>query len=66
MLINNFTLKEARMYRGKTVKEMADHLKIHVQTYARIEKEPDRATFNQGKMIADFLEMEVNNINFFN
>ncbi|MCI7599602.1 MAG: helix-turn-helix domain-containing protein [Megasphaera sp.] len=45
---------------------MADYLHIHVQTYRKIEKNPELATIKQAKMISEYLNMPYDNINFFN
>lgn len=66
MEIKNLSLKEARMLRDRTHREVAEELNIHEQTYAKIERNPARATFEQGKKICKFLNFNIEQINFFN
>ena len=49
----SFTVKQARMYAGKTQREMAKHLKINVQTYRKIEVSSKSATIEQAKKISE-------------
>ena len=60
-----YTVEQARKLRNKSQQQMALHLKIHVQTYRKIEKNPENATIKQAKEISDFLEMPYDEINFF-
>lgn len=60
------TLKQARLIREKSQCEMAECLGIHVQTYRRIEENPDNATIWQAKKIADFLDVHYDHIFFAN
>ncbi len=59
-----YTIAEARRLRNKKQQELADFLHIHVQTYRKIENDPERATIKQAKLIAKFLNMPYDNINF--
>lgn len=61
----NFTLKQARLLKGLTQKDMAHHLGVHVQTYSKMEKQPDEITIGEAKKISEILEMSYDVI-FFN
>ena len=61
MLLN---LRQARRIKDKTQDEMANLLNIHVQTYRKIEENPDLATVEQAKKIAQYLNLPYNE-NFF-
>lgn len=58
------TLKQARRALGFTQDEMADLLGVHVQTYRKIESNPDVATIGQAKAISKKLGMDYNCIFF--
>lgn len=60
-----FTLKQARLLKGYTQLDVAKHLKVHVQTYARMEKYPDTVKVGEAKSICDLFEMSCDDI-FFN
>ena len=49
------SLKQMRLIKGKTQDEMAELLNIHVQTYRKLEENPDEATIKQAKKISEFL-----------
>lgn len=42
-----YTVKQARLLSGKTQQEMADHLGVHVQTYAKLERNPEKMTIER-------------------
>ena len=58
------SIRQARRAKDITQKEMAESLKIHVQTYQRIEKYPETATIAQARAIADRLGMSYNDLIF--
>lgn len=58
------SLRQARRLMEKTQIEMAKMLKINVMTYRKIEENPDIATIEQAKKIADFLGVNYNEIFF--
>ena len=60
----NLNLRQARRLKEKTQDEMADLLNIHVQTYRKIEENPDDTTIGQAKKIADFLGIPYDDIFF--
>ena len=59
-----YTIKQARMLRGKTQAEMANCLGICRDTYRAIEQTPERATVRQAKAISSFLEIDIEQIIF--
>lgn len=58
------SIRQARRAKEITQKEMAESLKIHVQTYQRIEKNPETATIAQARAIAKKLGMTYNDLIF--
>lgn len=48
-----YTIKQARLLSGKTQKDMAKCLNMHVQTYRKIEENPDRVTIGQARTISE-------------
>ena len=58
------TLKQARLIRELTQDQMAELLNIHVQTYRKIEQNPDEATIGQAKRISKKLDLDYNEIFF--
>ena len=51
----DLSLKQMRLIKEKTQDEMAEKLGIHVQTYRKLEENPDEVTVKQAKIISDFL-----------
>jgi len=62
--MEKITLKQARLLREKTQENLAEYLGIHVQTYRKIEENPNEATIGQAKKIAKFLGFEYDIIFF--
>lgn len=58
------SLRQARRLKDKTQIEMAELLKVHVMTYRKIEENPDLATIEQAKKIAEYLGIDYNEIFF--
>lgn len=58
------SLRQARRLKDKTQIEMASMLKIHVQTYRKIESNPNLATIEQVKKISEYLDVPYNEIFF--
>ena len=58
------TLKKARLVNEKTQQEMANAIGVYIDTYRKLEENPERTTIGQAKKIADFLGMSVNEIFF--
>lgn len=46
------TVKQARLLSEKTQRQMAEALSMHVDTYRKIEKQPDAATIKQANEIS--------------
>ena len=61
MLLN---LRQARRIRDKTQEEMATLLNVHVQTYRKIEENPNEATVEQAKKISNYLQVPYDEIFF--
>lgn len=59
-----YTVKQARHLAGKTQKQMAQALNIHVQTYQKIEKNPENATVKQAKIISNETNISLDDIIF--
>lgn len=58
------SLRQARRLKDKTQKDMAKMLKVHVMTYRKIEENPDLATIEQAKKMAEYLGVNYNEIFF--
>ena len=58
------TLKQSRLIKEKTQDEMAQILGVHVQTYRKLEENPENVTIGQAKKISSFLEISYNDIFF--
>lgn len=56
------SLKQMRLIKAKTQDEMAEKLGVHVQTYRKLEENPDEVTIKQAKIIADFLDVPYDDI----
>jgi len=56
------TLKQARLVREKTQRDMAEMLGVYVDTYRKLENDPGLVTINQAKKIADYLKMNIDDI----
>lgn len=60
-----FSLKQARLIKGLTQKEVAEKLGVNRDTYRRLEKYPDETTIKQAKQLSEILDMSYDFI-FFN
>ena len=60
----DLSLKQMRLIKEKTQDEMAEKLGIHVQTYRKLEENPDEVTVKQAKIISDFLGVSYDDIFF--
>ena len=58
------TLKQARVINEITQQKMADLLGIHLDTYRKIEKNPDLATIEQARKIAEATGVPVEQLFF--
>jgi transcriptional regulator with XRE-family HTH domain len=68
VMVMNFTLtlRQARAMRGFTQKELARRLGVHVQTYSKMEKEPEEVTIRDAKRISEILDVSYDLIFFDN
>ena len=57
-------LRQARRLKDKTQNEMAELLNMHVQSYRKLEENPDLTTIGQAKKISDFLGISYDEIFF--
>ena len=62
--METITLKQARLLREKTQDELANLLGIHVQTYRKLEENPDEVTVGQAKKLAEELGFSYDTIFF--
>lgn len=58
------TLKQTRLIKEKTQDDMAQMLGVHVQTYRKLEENPENITIGQAKKISSFLGISYNDIFF--
>lgn len=58
------TLKMARIGAGLTQQQVADALGIHVQTYARLEKHPEKMKMEQAIRFADLTGVDLSDLTF--
>ncbi|MDL2238148.1 helix-turn-helix domain-containing protein [Christensenellaceae bacterium OttesenSCG-928-K19] len=59
-----YTIKQARKLSDKSQQEMAQALGVHVQTYRKIENDPDSATIEQARIISKETGIPYNEIFF--
>ncbi|MGQ0419115.1 helix-turn-helix transcriptional regulator [Bacillus sp. HC-Mk] len=59
------TMRQARLVKGITQQEMAIKLNVHVDTYRKMEKNPDEVTIGNAKKISNLLGFSYDQI-FFN
>lgn len=60
----NLSLRQVRRLKDKTQEEIAQLLNVHVQTYRKLEENPEFITIGQAKKIADYLGISYNEIFF--
>ena len=58
------TPKGIRLLKGITQKEVAERLKIHPQTYSKLEKNPDMFTLKQAKEFSELFGVDCDQIFF--
>lgn len=63
-MLKRLSLKQARLVRGKTQNDLAKYLKIHVQTYRKLEEKPQKMTIEQAQKICKLLDFSYNDIFF--
>lgn len=59
-----FTVRQARVYRGITMEEMASKMNICCATYRKIERKPESATVKQALAISQITGIPVDDIFF--
>jgi DNA-binding XRE family transcriptional regulator len=59
------SLRHLRIINNKTQDDMAKMLSVHIQTYRKIEENPEIATIKQAKMISSYLGVTVDEIFFY-
>ncbi|WP_342515528.1 helix-turn-helix transcriptional regulator [Sutcliffiella sp. FSL R7-0096] len=64
MIHLKLTLKQARLLKGFTQRDIANELGVHVQTYSKMEKEPDTVTIGEAKRISEILGLDYDYIFF--
>lgn len=62
--MNVVTVKQARTLAELTQEEMAEKMGIHVQTYRKIEKNPEVASIKQAEQISSITGLQFNQIFF--
>ena len=65
-MLQQLSLKQARLVRGKTQRDLAKCLEIHVQTYRKLEESPQKMTIEQVQKVCKFLDFSYNDICFEN
>ena len=60
----SLTMKQARIGIDATQQEIADKMGVHVQTYARMEKNPEDMTIKQAMLFAEIVGLPVSDICF--
>lgn len=58
------TMKMARIGAGMTQQDVADAMGIHVQTYARLEKNPEDISIGDSRLFASIVEIPWADISF--
>lgn len=58
------TIRQARLVKGITQRDMAEKLNVHVQTYRKMEEHPDNITIGDAKIICGYLGMSYDQIFF--
>lgn len=57
--MEGLTLKQLRLIQSKSMFYMAALLKIHPQTYSKIERCPEKATIEQARIISNDLKIPI-------
>lgn len=58
------TVKAARVCAGLTQQDIANTLKMHVQTYAKLERYPEKFTIEQAEKFAKHVKQDISDIIF--
>ena len=59
-----YTMKQARVGINATQQDIADRMGIHVQTYAKLEKNPEDVTVGQAVLFAKIVNLPISDIFF--
>ncbi|MCQ6529873.1 helix-turn-helix domain-containing protein [Bacillus mycoides] len=59
------TIRQVRLAKGIKQTAVAEQLNVHVDTYRKMERNPDDITIGEAKKICNFLEISYDHI-FFN
>jgi len=59
-----YTLKQCRVGKNLTQKQMADALKIHVHTYSKYEKSPELMSIKVAKQFSEITGVNIEDILF--
>lgn len=62
----SLTLKQVRLLKEKSQHDLAEMLGVHVQTYRKLEENPDLVTIGQAKKLAKYLGISYDEIFFDN
>ena len=58
------TMKQARIGINATQQEIADKMGVHVQTYAKMEREPEDITIKEAKLFSQIVGLPISDIYF--
>jgi transcriptional regulator with XRE-family HTH domain len=62
----SLTLKQVRLLKEKSQHDLAEMLGVHVQTYRKLEENPNLVTIGQAKKLAKYLGISYDEIFFDN
>ena len=62
----HITMKQARVGADMTQQQVADRMGVHVQTYQRMENNPEDVTIRQGKSFSEIVGVRFEDIFFIN
>ena len=60
-----FSVKQARNLAGMTQTQMASRLGICLETYRKLEKNPENMTISQAQVFCDIVKRPINEVRFF-
>lgn len=58
------SMKAARVNKNMTQQQIADKMGVHVQTYAKMEKDSDNMTIAEAKQFAEIVGMALSDVFF--
>lgn len=62
--MENLTVKQMRLVKGKTQEACAEAICVHVNTYRRLEANPEDFSVRQAVDLCEFLGCPYNSVNF--